>query len=125
MNELTLALPVVVPLQGATNLRDLGGYHTEDGRQVAHGKLFRSAALHRLTDADMVVLGGGLVEAMPNLIREEVRTGIENHTAEEPMKDLKVAIASLGYHAVTTGAAKLALDMFLSTLPLPQTAAKK
>ena len=58
MNDLTLALPVVVPLQGATNLRDLGGYHTEDGRQVAHGKLFRSAALHRLTDADMLVLGG-------------------------------------------------------------------
>jgi protein-tyrosine phosphatase len=39
--------PVV---EGAPNLRDLGGYATADGRQVTWGRIFRSSNLGRLTD---------------------------------------------------------------------------
>ncbi len=56
MNDTVFDLPMVVPLQGATNLRDLGGYATMDGRIVARGNVYRSASLHLLTDADVAVL---------------------------------------------------------------------
>src|ERR1700743_1004868 len=39
-------------LAGASNFRDLGGYPTGDGRVVRTGLVFRSGALHALTDAD-------------------------------------------------------------------------
>jgi protein-tyrosine phosphatase len=39
-------------LDGASNFRDLGGYPTVDGRRVRTGVVFRSGALHALTDAD-------------------------------------------------------------------------
>jgi protein-tyrosine phosphatase len=39
-------------LDGASNFRDLGGYLTVDQRVVRAGMLFRSGALHALTDAD-------------------------------------------------------------------------
>lgn len=46
----------VVPLEGANNFRDLGGYLTKDGRSVRWGRLFRSDHLHRLTSNDFKVL---------------------------------------------------------------------
>ncbi len=45
-------LPRVVLLEGASNVRDLGGYRAGDGRQVRFGMVFRSASLARLTSAD-------------------------------------------------------------------------
>ena len=42
-----------VKLQGAVNFRDIGGYTTKDGRHVKWGKIYRSAALSNLTDADL------------------------------------------------------------------------
>lgn len=46
----------VVPLEGANNFRDLGGYPTKDGKVTKWGKLFRSDHLHRLTNDDLNVL---------------------------------------------------------------------
>jgi protein-tyrosine phosphatase len=42
-----------VALEGAQNFRNLGGYATEDGRQVRWGLLYRSDNLAHLTDADL------------------------------------------------------------------------
>jgi protein-tyrosine phosphatase len=39
-------------LDGASNFRDLGGYRTVDERVVRNGMVFRSGALHALTEAD-------------------------------------------------------------------------
>jgi len=39
-----------VDVDGLFNLRDLGGYPTEDGRSVAWDLLYRSDGLHRLTE---------------------------------------------------------------------------
>ncbi|MFI7220820.1 tyrosine-protein phosphatase [Micromonospora maritima] len=44
-------------LVGAPNARDLGGLPTTDGRRVRAGRLLRTAALGRLTDDDLPVLG--------------------------------------------------------------------
>jgi glucokinase len=58
----------------------------------------------------MVLLGGGLTEAMPDIIRDEVAAGIEAHATANAAKAVKVVTAKLEAHAVTTGAAKLALE---------------
>lgn len=50
-------LPNVVPLQGGSNFRDLGGYRAADGRTVRRNIVFRSAHLGGLTDADCAALG--------------------------------------------------------------------
>jgi len=44
-----------VKLQGAINFRDLGGYKTQDGHTVKWSRIYRSAAINHLTDADMMV----------------------------------------------------------------------
>jgi protein-tyrosine phosphatase len=49
-------LPRALKLEGASNVRDLGGWPTADGRRVAFGRVYRSTALARLTDADRVTL---------------------------------------------------------------------
>ena len=41
-----------VPVDGAPNLRDLGGYATSDGRHVRWGLAFRSGQLDKLTEKD-------------------------------------------------------------------------
>lgn len=45
-----------VKLQGAVNFRDIGGYATKDGKHVQWGRIYRSAALNHLTDADLDTL---------------------------------------------------------------------
>ncbi len=50
-------IPHVVPLQGGSNFRDLGGYAAADGRVVRRGAVFRSAHLGNLTDDDRAALG--------------------------------------------------------------------
>jgi len=47
-----------VPLTGAFNFRDLGGYPTGDGRRVRSRLLYRSDTLHRLTPEDLDLLRG-------------------------------------------------------------------
>ena len=42
-----------IDLEGCFNFRDLGGYPTTDGRMLRWRQLFRSDALHHLTDADV------------------------------------------------------------------------
>jgi protein-tyrosine phosphatase len=46
----------LLPLVGACNFRDLGGYPTRDGRFTRWGTLFRSDTLHELTADDLEVL---------------------------------------------------------------------
>lgn len=49
-----------IPLEGAMNFRDLGGYRTADGSRTRWGRVFRSDGLHGLTEADrreLAVLG--------------------------------------------------------------------
>jgi protein-tyrosine phosphatase len=45
-----------IVLQGAVNVRDLGGYPGADGRRVKWATLYRSADISHLTDADLRTL---------------------------------------------------------------------
>lgn len=70
-------------------------------------------ALSNLVDflsPEMVVLGGGLVEAMPSLFQQEIAREIDAHTVAAVAKTVRVAVGKLGRHAVTAGAAKMAWD---------------
>lgn len=46
----------LLPLEGGSNFRDLGGYPTTDGKRVVRGQLFRSGAPTSLTADDMQYL---------------------------------------------------------------------
>jgi rhodanese-related sulfurtransferase len=76
----------LVPLTGAFNFRDLGGYPTGDGRTTRWGRLFRSDTLHELTEDDVAVLRGlGLATIIDlRTSRELERTG-RGPLAPEPM----------------------------------------
>lgn len=50
-----------IELDGCVNFRDLGGYSTEDGRRLRWRLLFRSDALHALSETDVVRLRDELV----------------------------------------------------------------
>ncbi|MFF9066612.1 tyrosine-protein phosphatase [Streptomyces sp. NPDC014891] len=93
-----------VPLQGAVNVRDLGGYRTDRGRQVRHGQVFRGDALGRLTDADLAALAA-----------LDLRTVLDFRTPEEVARDgadrlpaglapTARPVADLGLYATTTAA---------------------
>ncbi|MCX4552922.1 tyrosine-protein phosphatase [Streptomyces sp. NBC_01387] len=47
-----------VLLDGAVNVRDLGGYRSHDGRTVRHGLVFRADALNQLTATGRTRLAG-------------------------------------------------------------------
>jgi glucokinase len=75
------------------------------------------AAISNLVDflnPEMVLLGGGLVESLPELMTAEIKSGIESHSTPQAFKALKVVPSKLAGHAVTTGAAKLSWDAFLA-----------
>lgn len=104
-----------------TDLADIRSGDLRDA--IAHGdgaveELVRSrmrllgivlANLVDLLDPDLIVLGGGVVEAMPDLVRDEVKTALREHATPAAREHVKVAVAKLAGHAVTAGAAKLAL----------------
>lgn len=46
----------LLPIQGAYNMRDLGGYTTQENKQVKWGKLLRSGDLNELTVKDLQYL---------------------------------------------------------------------
>lgn len=46
----------ILPLDGAYNFRDVRDYPTRDGRKIGARRLYRSAGLHKLTDADHAYL---------------------------------------------------------------------
>ncbi|GAB2459415.1 tyrosine-protein phosphatase [Xylanimonas ulmi] len=45
-----------LPIRGARNVRDLGGYATQDGRRIKFGRLVRAAELTDVTPADRAYL---------------------------------------------------------------------
>jgi protein-tyrosine phosphatase len=51
-----LAAERVMPLEGASNFRDLGGYRTRDGGRTRWGLVFRADAPDRLTTADVAAI---------------------------------------------------------------------
>lgn len=84
-------LPHVVPLEGGSNFRDLGGHRAADGRIVRRGAVFRSAHLGSLTDRDRRQLGGLGVRTIVDL------RGV-NEAAETPHLIDGLACRVVGAH---------------------------
>lgn len=60
-----------LPVDGASNFRDFGGYLTAEGRQVRWGKLFRSGQLAGLQDADRAVISNVAITAVCDFRRHD------------------------------------------------------
>ena len=58
----------------------------------------------------MIVLGGGLTDALPKIVRHEVRAGIHAHSSRSAFRGLRIVTAKYKGHAVTIGAARFAMD---------------
>ncbi len=68
------------------------------------------AAAVNLLDPDIVVLGGGLVEAMPKLYREEVERVARGRVMQTYRDSFKLTVAKLGDDAAIRGAAAWAAE---------------
>ena len=66
------------------------------------------ASVVNLLAPDVIVLGGGLVEAMPQLFVGEVRKTVEARAMKSFTRSLKIAAAELGDNAAVMGSAALA-----------------
>src|SRR5271166_4913778 len=83
----------LLPLVGAYNFRDLGGYPTTDGRQTRWGRLFRSDTLHELTDEDLdAVRALGLVTVIDLRTPTEVARIGRGPLADEPVHYLNASV---------------------------------
>lgn len=68
------------------------------------------ATLVSFMNPEMIVLGGGVVEALPQLFLKEISQSLRHHLAPELQKSVKVELAKLQDHYITAGAAKRAWD---------------
>jgi protein-tyrosine phosphatase len=71
-------LPRVIPLEGTTNVRDLGGWPARDGRRVRFGQVFRAARLARITEADTRTLQALGVRTVVDLRGADERAKVPN-----------------------------------------------
>lgn len=68
------------------------------------------ASVVNLLSPQLIVLGGGLMEAMPEIILPEARKSMKQLAMPPLVKGVKVAAAKLQDYAIVKGAAKLAAD---------------
>lgn len=73
----------LLPLEGGSNFRDMGGYFTADGRQVRRGVLFRSGVMSSLTQADYDYLDEFGFQRVIDLRSSDERELYPNHWASE------------------------------------------
>jgi protein-tyrosine phosphatase len=90
-----LAVPVNLPaeqrdahrrlnFEGVNNLRDLGGYRTQDGRQVQWGKLYRSANFAQATHFDLENLAQLRLSSLVDLRSAAEKEEEPNRLPESP-----------------------------------------
>ncbi len=70
------------------------------------------ADLVNILNPEMIVLGGGLIEAMPRLIVQEATRSMKAQAMPALARQVKVTAAKLGDYAIAMGAAKRAWDRF-------------
>ncbi len=101
--DLPVHVPAVgrrLPLEGAYNFRDIGGYRTSDGRHVASGRVFRSDHLNELTDSDRKMIRAlNIVAAYDFRLASEIeRQPSRWFNAEEPNRFpvVQLSVGDLG-----------------------------
>ncbi len=87
----------LLPLAGAYNFRDLGGYPTSEGRQTRWNILFRSDTLHEVTPDDLTVLRGlGLTTIVDLRTPAEVKRVGRGLLASEPILHINASVLHTG-----------------------------
>ena len=79
----------VLVVDGAVNLRDFGGYPTQDGRTVVRQQLFRSGTLHYLTPRGTEEFGGLNVALICDLRRADEK---EREPTQLPHERVEIPI---------------------------------
>lgn len=85
-----------IALEGALNVRDLGGYPTADGRTTRWGRVFRSDGLHALTEADVDVMAGLGLQTVFDLRRDVERERRPSVAHTEGVEAMILAIGDAG-----------------------------
>lgn len=79
-------------------------------RRAAYALGTTLAGVVNLLAPDVLVLGGGLVEALPKLYTEEVQRAVKQFSLPDYARALRVTVSALGDDAVVMGAAALAAE---------------
>jgi protein tyrosine/serine phosphatase len=83
----------LLPLTGAFNFRDLGGYPTAEGRSTRWGRVFRSDTLHELTAGDLVLLRDlGLRTVVDLRTPTELDRDGRGRLAHEPVRHINLSV---------------------------------
>jgi len=104
-----------LPLEGAANFRDLGGYPSSDGRYVRWGLVYRSGHLANLTASDYQYLNSLGIRMICDVRTEGERTRFPTHWIGQapiiltvpigPDRDIKVRQEELRRSLASSGAA--------------------
>jgi len=90
-----------IKLESAPNFRDFGGLNGADGRQIRVGKLYRSEALSRLSDADMHHIIGLNIELVVDLRTTDERVRSRNRWPESGIVEIITGLDAKELNAVT------------------------
>ena len=82
--------PRIMTVSGVKNVRDIGGWKTEDGRSIAYGKLFRGAHVDDITE--------GGKETLWSL---GIKTDLDFRTATEANNATKSPVSGLLYERIS------------------------
>ncbi len=106
----------LLPLQGGRNFRDLGGYRSEDGRQVRWGRIYRSGVMSGLTAGDLGYLSSLGIQVVCDLRTAYERTNEKSPYLNSPSSEVSSFDYDLGpslMHDAKTQSA--AIDAFSAT----------
>ncbi|HEV8544177.1 MAG TPA: ROK family protein [Verrucomicrobiae bacterium] len=93
--------------------RKKGDRHIEDlVRSRIRVAAITLSSIINFMNPEMLVLGGGLTEELPQLVRSETEVGLRDYLEPEVKAALKIKTAQFGNRAGAIGAASLALKKF-------------
>lgn len=112
--EKTFFAENLMPMEGAYNFRDLGGFPTQDGLSVKWGVLFRSDDLMNLTDADLEYLEHlSILSIVDFRTEEEVKVSPDRLHALLNTYWLPLTPGNLSKEAIVRASGSLALDQLM------------
>ena len=82
----------LLPMEGAYNVRDLGGYAAADNRQIRWGKIFRSGDMNCLTDGDLERLAAIPLATSIDFRTEEEITAAPNRVPSSLVRVIQLSI---------------------------------
>ncbi len=105
-----------IVLEGAFNLRDIGGYPTQDGRVIAWRRVLRSDHLNALTDRDVAVLTSLGLARIHDFRLEKER---DRQPSRLPDPAPPVTLLNVGDAGTDVAAVDVVHDILAGRIPLP------